>query len=225
MPKWRMAEIVGQSNRFGQILIQRQGPSNGAANGSHLDGMGQPGAQMVAGSVEENLGLVLEPAKSARMNDASAVPLKLGPIGMTRFRILPAPGITRFLGKRGQDLDVPSLPFPGATCSRRGQAARSFSGPVACRFSLSSYRSEPVLRGFESVSIRSRNRCRSLRSSTLTLSKSKIARSIADRVSQPQASQNNRNQARCSRTFRTGARKVEPQTSNKRAAISRPNMV
>ena len=57
---------------------------------------------MIARAIQENLRLVFEPAKCARVNDASAVALKLGPISMTRFGIFSAARITRFLRKRRQ---------------------------------------------------------------------------------------------------------------------------
>src|SRR5436309_15357684 len=50
--------------------------------------MGQPRSQMIAGAVQENLRLIFEPAKCARMNDAGAVALKLGPVGVALLPIL-----------------------------------------------------------------------------------------------------------------------------------------
>src|SRR5262249_45815610 len=60
--------------------------------------MRQPRPQMIARAVEKNLRLVFEPAKSARMNDAGAVALKLGAIRMTLLRKLSAARITGLLG-------------------------------------------------------------------------------------------------------------------------------
>src|SRR6266478_1277147 len=59
--------------------------------------MGQPRPKMVAGAVQENLRLVFKPAKRARVNDASAVTLKLGPIGVALLSILSAARVARFL--------------------------------------------------------------------------------------------------------------------------------
>src|SRR5205814_5800559 len=65
----------------------------------HLDRMGQARTQMIAGAVQKNLRLVLEPAKRARMNDPRAITLKFHPIYVARLRIFSPARVTRFLGK------------------------------------------------------------------------------------------------------------------------------
>ena len=62
--------------------------------------MRQARAQMVTGPVEENLRLVLQPAKRPRVNDACAIALKFRPIRMARLGVLPPAGVSRFLCKR-----------------------------------------------------------------------------------------------------------------------------
>src|ERR1700737_3955732 len=62
--------------------------------------MGQPRPQMIAGAVQENLGFVFEPAKCTRVNDASAVALKLGPISMALLGIFSSARVARFLRER-----------------------------------------------------------------------------------------------------------------------------
>ena len=57
---------------------------------------------MVAGPVEENLRLVFEPPKRARMNDARPIALKLSPEWVLRLRVFSAARIPRFLRKRRQ---------------------------------------------------------------------------------------------------------------------------
>ena len=76
--KGRMAEVVRQGDGFGEIVIQPQGAGDVARDGGHFDGVREPRAQMVAGAVEENLRLVFQPAKGARMDDAIAVALIMG---------------------------------------------------------------------------------------------------------------------------------------------------
>ncbi len=90
MPERRMPEIMRKSDGFGQILVQAQGPRDGAADRGDLDRVSQSRAQMVAGAIEKNLRLVFQAAKSARMNDAGAIALKFGAIGVTRLGKLPA---------------------------------------------------------------------------------------------------------------------------------------
>src|SRR5438067_2407754 len=64
--------------------------------------MGQPRPQMIAGSVQKNLGLVFHSAKRARMNDPRPVALKFSAKGVTRLRILAPTRIGRLLRKRRQ---------------------------------------------------------------------------------------------------------------------------
>ena len=91
MSERRVAEIMRQSDGLGQILVQAQGPRDGATDRGDLDRVSQSRAQMVPGAVEKNLRLVFQAAKSARMNDAGAITLKFGAIGVTRLGKLPAP--------------------------------------------------------------------------------------------------------------------------------------
>src|SRR6266436_6300044 len=62
--------------------------------------MGQPRSQMIAGAVQENLRLIFEPAKCARMNDAGAVALKLGPVGVALLSILSSARVAGLLRER-----------------------------------------------------------------------------------------------------------------------------
>src|SRR5439155_17211146 len=62
--------------------------------------MGQRRAQMIAGAVQENLRLIFEPAKCARMNDAGAVALKLGPVGVALLPILSSARVAGLLRER-----------------------------------------------------------------------------------------------------------------------------
>src|SRR6476646_3327547 len=64
--------------------------------------MRQSCSEVVSGAVEKNLGLIFEPAKGPGVDDPRPVALELGPISVARFRVLPAPRFTRFLGKRRQ---------------------------------------------------------------------------------------------------------------------------
>src|SRR5438445_13454654 len=59
--------------------------------------MRQASAQMIARAVQENLRLVFEPSKCARMNNARTVALKFGPVSVTELRILAAARLARLL--------------------------------------------------------------------------------------------------------------------------------
>src|SRR6266480_3178316 len=73
--------------------------------------MGQPRPQMIAGAVQENLGLIFEPAKCARVNDASAVALKLSAIAVALLGIFSTARVSRFLRELREDSALGRLHF------------------------------------------------------------------------------------------------------------------
>ena len=58
----RVAQVMCKSNRLGQIFVQLQGAANVPRDGRNLHRMSQSRSQVIAGSIEEDLGLVFEPA-------------------------------------------------------------------------------------------------------------------------------------------------------------------
>src|SRR5439155_26468921 len=100
MSERRVPQIMRKSNRFRQILVQAQRAGDGAADRGNLDGMRQAGAQMIASSVKKNLGLVFHAAERARMNNTSAIALKLGAISVARLGVFAPARITVSLCKR-----------------------------------------------------------------------------------------------------------------------------
>ena len=98
-----MPEVVGKRDGLGQVFIKAQGPCDGSANRRDFDGVSQPRAQMIAGAVEENLGLVLETTKCTRVNNPSTIALEFGAIGVGWLGKLSAVGFTLFLGKRSEE--------------------------------------------------------------------------------------------------------------------------
>ncbi len=90
-----MAEVVRQRDGLGQVLIQPQRAGDVARDGGHLHRVREPRAEVIAGAVEKNLGLVFEPAEGAGMNDAVAVALVMrAPFGR-RLRMLAPAGVAR----------------------------------------------------------------------------------------------------------------------------------
>ena len=73
MAERRVAEIVGERQRLGQVLVEPQRAGDRAGDLRHLEGMGQARAEMVALVIDEDLGLVLQPAEGGRVDDAVAV--------------------------------------------------------------------------------------------------------------------------------------------------------
>lgn len=73
-----VAEVMGESDGFGEIFVQLEGAGDIAGDGSDFDGVGEAGAEMIAGAIEEDLGFVFEAAEGAGMDDAIAITLVMG---------------------------------------------------------------------------------------------------------------------------------------------------
>ena len=74
--KGRVPKVMRESNAFDQILIQCQIARNRARDLGYFDTVGEAGAKQVAFMINKDLGLVLEPAKRGRMDNAIPVALK-----------------------------------------------------------------------------------------------------------------------------------------------------
>ena len=86
MAERRVAEIVAERDRFGEVVVEPQRPGQRAGDLRHLDGVGQAGAEMVALVIDEDLGLVGEAAEGGRMDDAVAVALEFACASATAAR-------------------------------------------------------------------------------------------------------------------------------------------
>ena len=85
-----VADVVGQRDRLGQRLVEAQAGGQGPGDLRDLQGVREPGDDMVAVGVGEHLRLVLEPAEGLGVHDAVAVALEAGAPGVLRLRP-PAP--------------------------------------------------------------------------------------------------------------------------------------
>ena len=63
MAEWRMAEVVRQRQRLGEVFVQPQDTRAGAGNLRHFQRVRQAGAVMVALMGDENLGFLLQAAE------------------------------------------------------------------------------------------------------------------------------------------------------------------
>ena len=119
-----VAEVMSEGDGFGEVLVDAEGAGDVAGDGGDLHGVGEAGPQVVAGAVEEDLGLVFEPAEGARVDDAVAVALVLGsPVG-GRLGIAAAARVGAELGEWGEPLALVLLEFvAGAGHGRMGNAA------------------------------------------------------------------------------------------------------
>ena len=73
MAEGRVAEVMGQRQRLGQVLVEAQRPGDRAGDLRHLDRVGEPRAVVIALVIDEDLGLVLQPPEGLAMDDPVAV--------------------------------------------------------------------------------------------------------------------------------------------------------
>ena len=72
----RVAEVVAEPDRLGQVLVEAERAGDGAGDPAGLERVGEPGAVVVALGRDEDLGLVLEPPEGLRVDDPVAVALE-----------------------------------------------------------------------------------------------------------------------------------------------------
>jgi len=91
----RVANVVHQRQRFGQLPIQTQRGGQGAGDLGHFQRVREPAAEVVAGRIaghaRKHLGLSCQAAKGAGMQNAGSIADKGRAIGMRRLR----PGAAR----------------------------------------------------------------------------------------------------------------------------------
>ena len=95
----RVAEIVGERDGLAEVLVEGERAADGARDLRHLEGVGEPGAEMVALEVDEYLGLVFEAAEGSRVDDAVAVPLMGRAESALRLPVGTAGAVLRPAGK------------------------------------------------------------------------------------------------------------------------------
>jgi hypothetical protein len=76
MAEWRVAEVVGQAQRFGQVFVEAQRAGDGAPDLRDLDAVGQAHPVMVAVGGDKYLRLVAQAAEGDRVDDPVAVALE-----------------------------------------------------------------------------------------------------------------------------------------------------
>ena len=119
----RMADVVHQGERLDQVDIQAELRRDGAGDLRDLNGVGQAIAEVVGVAAGEDLGLGFEAAKSAGMDDAVAVALKVVAVGMLRLGITASAGlfhVHRVVGQHGESLAEASTQYlvPSTQCER-----------------------------------------------------------------------------------------------------------
>jgi hypothetical protein len=101
VPKRRVTQIVRQANGFDQRFVELERPSDRARDLRDLDTVRETRAVEIPFMIDENLGLVDQPPKRIRMNDAIAISLEFAAKSRGRFgkptsaRVLIVSGIGR----------------------------------------------------------------------------------------------------------------------------------
>src|SRR5258707_14826149 len=76
VPEGRVPEVVAKADRLGQVLVEPEGPGDGARDLGHLERVGEAGAEVVALRRDEDLRLVLESPEGLGVHDPVAVALQ-----------------------------------------------------------------------------------------------------------------------------------------------------
>ena len=103
-----VSEIVSESRRFREILVEREPAGDGPCDLRDLKRVGKPRAVVVILGREKDLRLVHQAAKRLAMQNAVAVSLKLRAVGAGRGELFPASRI--FAEKRKFRKEV-AFPF------------------------------------------------------------------------------------------------------------------
>ena len=76
MAERRMAEVMGEAQRLGQVLVEPERAGDRAADLRDLQAVGQPDPVMIAVGRDEDLRLVAQAAEGDRVDDPVAVALE-----------------------------------------------------------------------------------------------------------------------------------------------------
>ena len=98
MAEGRVAQIMGERQGLGQVLIQPQRPGDRAGHLGHLDGVGEPRPVVVALVIHKDLGLVLQAPEGLGVDDPVTVAGEGGAEIWPALGMDPAAGL---LGKGG----------------------------------------------------------------------------------------------------------------------------
>ena len=79
VPERRVARVMAETDRLGQILVQTQRPRDDAGDRGRLERVRHARPEVVAGRIDEDLGLPLQPAERLGVDDPIAVALERRP--------------------------------------------------------------------------------------------------------------------------------------------------
>jgi len=101
MTEWRMAEIVRERQRFGEVLVQSECARERAGNLRDLKRMRQSRAIVITLVIDEDLRLVRQPAKRSGVDDSVAVAPESIAARACRLIVAAAPALRRIGGING----------------------------------------------------------------------------------------------------------------------------
>ena len=90
MAEWRVADVVGQRDGLGKVLVQSQSPRNCSRDLRDFECVCQPGAVVVVDGGDEHLRLAGHAAEGGAVDDAFAIALIERAEGVIGFRV-PSP--------------------------------------------------------------------------------------------------------------------------------------
>ena len=126
VPERRVPEVVAEPDRLDEVLVQPQRPGHAARDPGGLERVGQAGAVVVAGGVDEDLRLVHQPPERLGVHDPVAVALERR---AQQARLLLARAPARLVGAHGERREPPLLVLANA----RLEGIRSPSGELRHR--------------------------------------------------------------------------------------------
>jgi hypothetical protein len=115
----RVADVVGEAQGLGQILVEAERAGGGSADLRDLEAVGEADPEMVAVRGDEDLGLVAEPAERDGMDDPVAVALKgvaRPPLAAFRLAVQPAPRLGGVAGVAGEFGVLSDQLVPPSSC-------------------------------------------------------------------------------------------------------------
>ena len=104
-----VTEVVGQGDGLGQVFVEAQGSGDVATDGRHFHGVGQSGAQVIARSVQEHLGLAFQTTEGPAVDHPVPIALEFGAPSGRVLGVDASTALSTFLCVRGQELEFPRL--------------------------------------------------------------------------------------------------------------------
>ena len=107
--KGRVSEVVPQGDGLRQVLVEPQGPGDGAGNLCHLEGVDEARAIVVAFRRKKDLRLVGKPAEALAVEDAVPIALEASAQGVGLLEGGPSQGLIGQAPKRTEKGALPLL--------------------------------------------------------------------------------------------------------------------